>query len=186
MLAFVFWSTPINGTDVQQFEDSLSGFHEELNRDRTAGFRRSVSFRVTSKLPWLQNQRALYEDWYLLSNFAAMDRLDQRIADDHSLPSHRCLMRRTGAASGAVVYLDKGSAYVETNRFAWWFARSRTTSASSLVAAIRIEHPGLRCSVWTRAMALGPAGNCLLANVDIADTMPPTAVRVARDLLWAP
>ena len=186
MLAFVFWSTPISGNDVRRFEDSLSCFHEELNDNRVAGFRRSVSFRVTSKLPWLRTQQALYEDWYLLSNFAAMDRLDQRIADAHSLPAHRRLMQQTGDASGAVVYLDKGSAYVEKNRFAWWFARSRAVTATELVAAVQDEHDGARSSVWTRAMALGPAGTCLLADVDVEDTVLPTATKVDRTLLWAP
>jgi hypothetical protein len=186
MLAVVFWnSRNASATDVQ-YEDALSGFHKELNQRKSKGLRRSVAFAVRTELPWLCSDFRIYEDWYIMTNFAALDDLDRLVIEGKHLPSHRELMTKTGCASGAVMYLDKGVPFVERCRNAYWFSKPRGTTADD-IAEIAIDSGSPKSiSVWTRAMALGPAGSCILANEAIEFPPDYEVTETVRDVLWAP
>jgi len=137
-------------------------------------------------LPWLKSDDRVYEDWYIMTNFASLDALDQLVFKNKRVPSHRALMTRTGRASGAVMYLENGTPYVERSRIAYWFSRPRTASVDDSPTMANPAQLANAASLWTRAMALGPAGNCLL--VDEAISLPPAirAIETCRDLFWAP
>jgi len=186
VIAIVFWSARNSNCSEGQYQAALSGFHLELNRDKPAGFRRSVSFRVESDLPWISANTHVFEDWYLVSNFSAIDALDLAISDTRRFPSHVALMKYTGRACGSIVGLDKGTAIVERNHFAYWFARPRGVSADDVAELAARKTTSRAISAWTRALALGPMGSCLL--VDQAISLPAAfgAREVIRSVFWSP
>ena len=186
MLAVVFWNSRNAGSTDADYERALSGFHDELRTDKPRGLRRSVSFLVESGVPWLRSEYPIYEDWYVMTNFAALDNLDRRILESDSLPSHRALMTRTGCASGAVVYLERGTPYVERSRLAYWFSKPRDKTVDDVAALAHQTEPPKNVSVWTRAMALGPAGNCILLNKPVELPGACEAVEIRRTVFWSP
>jgi len=186
VLAVVFWNSRNARSSDTKYEDALAGFHQELNQQKPKGVRRSVSFRVCSKLPWINSEFPIYEDWYIMTNFAALDSLDQLVLEDKHLVSHRDLMVQTGCASGAVMYLDKGTPYVERSRIAYWFSKPREKSLEDIAAMADGTESAKTFSIWTRSMALGPTGNCLVVNRAI--DIPPAygATETIREVFWAP
>ena len=186
MLAVVFWNSRNARSSDSGYERALSGFHEELGARKSKGLRRSVSFLVQSGVPWLSSEYPVYEDWYIMTNFAALDNLDRHVLEGDLLPSHRALMSQTGCASGAVVYLDKGTPYVERSKTAYWFAKPRGNTADDVAALAQPSESARNVSVWTRAMALGPAGNCLLLNEPVEFPQHHHAVELRRSVFWAP
>lgn len=184
MIAIVFWSVRSPECPAGKFEKALLDFHEVLNQNRAEGFRRSVSFRVESEIPWIGADTPPFEDWYLLSNFAALDALDRLVMSDQGLESHAFLMENTGQAAATALYLQRGTAYVERNRLAYWFNKPPGVSTEGLSALAGKRKSGSH--LWTRALALGPKANCLLSNAPI--TLPadwhPVAAR--RSVHWAP
>lgn len=186
MLAVVFWNSRNKRSTDQQYECVLSEFHKELNQNKPKGFRRSVSHRVCNELPWLGSSFTIFEDWYIMSNFAALDNLDRLVLEGIKLPSHRALMAQTGCASGAVMYLESGTPYVERSRVANWFNKPGGSSTESIAGIAGKLNPPRAISIWSRSMALGPRGNCLLTAESVGLPSAYEPVEIVREAFWAP
>ena len=76
MLAYVFWHWPRPGVDAQSYVDHLVSFHRTLNENRFAGFHGSRVFRIRG-VSWLDTTGDAYEDWYLLDDSSALDRINE-------------------------------------------------------------------------------------------------------------
>ena len=183
MLAIVFWNTPRHGAGAACYRDALREFHAALARSRPKGFRFSATFAAPA-VPWFEPDTEIYEDWYVLSNFAAVDSLDEAVLHAHGREPHRYLMRHTGSATGAVFGLTNGGARLQNLTTAHWFFKPRDVSAEDLAAMVTAQIPAGRFSYWTRALALGPAGDCLLSSEPIELPEQFDCVTVQRRLVW--
>ena len=72
----VFWHRPQLMFDRGSYLDHLADFHRTLASNKPSGFQRSVVFRI-SGAKWLNTTGEAYEEWYLLDDSAAMDRLNE-------------------------------------------------------------------------------------------------------------
>ena len=75
MLAYVFWHWRQPSVDPSIYETDLIQFHETLQSNRPAGFFRSGVFLIENA-SWLATDSAAYEEWYLIEDSAAMDRIN--------------------------------------------------------------------------------------------------------------
>ncbi len=191
MLAYVFWHSPRDGADVEQYEQALIGFHRSLARELPVGTRGSATFAVRD-LPWLA--AAGYEDWYLLEDYAALGVLGEAaVGRGHRTPHDRAA-RNYGFGAGAVYALIEGRQQADVlgcASIAVWVQR-----------ALGAEHRGLEellgdgidpghASLWRRQLVLGPAPElCVLADEEpqgVAGTRLPdgwSSLSVRRKLLW--
>ena len=72
MLAYVFRHWPSQGTDRGGYEVTHLQFHQSIANESPPGFHRSFVFRL-EKAPWIAATGPIYEDWYLVENFAALE-----------------------------------------------------------------------------------------------------------------
>src|SRR5271157_5971651 len=76
MLAYAFWHWPQPDVTPQAYGDALIAFHVALSDHAPAGFLASAVFRA-SPVPWMGAPDGGYLDWYLLSDSAALDGLNE-------------------------------------------------------------------------------------------------------------
>lgn len=185
MLAIVFWSTPKQNASLRQYEACLAEFHKTLNENRPSGFRYSNCHR-TESLPWFESTRCIFEDWYVLSNFAAIDALDTAVVTTGSQNAHAELMTVTGAASGTILALSNGVVKATQTYRVTWLRKPGNMEAEDLVRTVNERLPHQKCSLWTRSLGLGPIENCLLTSGRIDLEPQYRAIAVERDPLWPP
>ncbi len=185
MLAIVFWNSRRTNASENDYRSSLIEFHQALNKNKPAGFRFSVTYRAGA-VPWFAPKNEIFEDWYLLSNFAAMDVLDRAVLSTHGKEAHRYLMSNTGQASGAAFGLTRGMARMENLPVANWLQKPRNVSDCKLLKTIEEQLPAGKFSFWSRAMALGPTEQCVLSSGPVALPSRYRAVSVQRKLVWSP
>ena len=72
MLAYVFRHWPSQASDGGDYEALHLQFHRSIAKESPAGFHLSFIFRP-EKAPWIAATGPIYEDWYLVENFAALE-----------------------------------------------------------------------------------------------------------------
>ena len=185
MIALVFWNSCREPAAAGAYRHALVEFHRSLNALKPAGFRYSATFE-TGSLPWFRSALPVYEDWYVLRDFAAIDALDRAVLDEAALSSHRFLMKNTGAALGTIVGLNAGPIRIHEFAAAHWLSRPGGVSMGDVVADATRAAPGARCSVWTRALGLGPCEHCILTTGEASFPPGCDAVCVRRSTVWHP
>jgi len=185
LLAVVFWNSRRAKDDVGGYESSLTEFHQALNANKPEGFRFSATYRV-AETPWFTPKNEIFEDWYVLKNFAALDSLDYAVMHTGSKDAHRHLMKSTAAASGAIFALTKGAARFDGLPEANWMLKPRNMTVDSLIASTRAQLPDGKCSLWTRALGLGPTQHCLLSSGPVVFPKNYRAFSAQRELIWGP
>jgi hypothetical protein len=183
MLAIIFWNARLTQCDAGTYQNSLTGFHQSLSEKKIDGFRYSATFRV-SNVPWFEPETAVYEDWYVMKNFAGMDALDQAVVETPCQAPHMALMQSLSGAVGGAYGLVNGVGRMAGMAHAQWFSKPRDVSDADIAALVQTQAPGAQHSFWTRGMAMGPMGNVLLSNEPV--TLPDRfgALSVARERVW--
>jgi hypothetical protein len=72
----VFRHWPPQASDGGIYEALHLQFHRSIANESPAGFHRSFIFRL-EKAPWIAVTGPIYEDWYLVENFAALETLNE-------------------------------------------------------------------------------------------------------------
>jgi len=90
VLAYVFWHRPAEGADREAYEARLAVFHAALAAHPPDGFSASAALRVR-EAPWLPGTGAVYEDWYAVTGWDALGRLNEAAvrgarAEPHDAP----------------------------------------------------------------------------------------------------
>jgi len=75
LLAYVFWHVPRAEAAAREYELRHREFHAVLQAANVAGLR-GVRVSRLNAIPWLGG-KAGYEDWHLLDDSAALDRLNR-------------------------------------------------------------------------------------------------------------
>jgi hypothetical protein len=156
VLAYVFWHVPEVPAEKEEYESALGAFHRRLAAVGAPGFIRSEAHRLES-LPWLSGSPA-YEDWYLLSDSAALDPLEAAAVGARLGASHDAVAARAGPGAGGLYKcLVEGAAPGgETMTTAEWLRKRAGATYPDFIETLRGEVPPGGW-LWQRKMVLAPA-----------------------------
>lgn len=174
MIAYVFWHVPHAGVAARDYELAHREFHEVLWRSRVAGLLGVRVHRLES-IPWLPAAQPGYEDWHLLEDSAALDRLnDAAVTRARQLPHNRIAALAAGGTAG--LYGLRAGKPIDP-AVAYWLSKPTGVSYPDFDLAMKPFVDG-GCCLWGRRMTLGPTPEfCLQAP---ADSVPPPAAVAIR------
>ena len=155
MLAYVFWHWPQPQIDRDSYVDHLVEFHRTLAANKPDGFRESVVFRIRNA-NWLNTDGEAYEEWYLLDDSAAMDRLNDAAVSGFCEEPHNRVAREAADGIGGLYRLRAGSEDLAQARYAVWLSKPSGVSYKDFYAGLEsiTSQPGV--ALWGRQMTLGP------------------------------
>ena len=152
MLAYVFWHVPRAGVAARDYEGLHEKFHEVLIQAAVPGFTGTRVFRLEA-VPWLNVAGTGYEDWHLLDDSAALDRLNAAAVSSHRQLPHDRIAALAGEGTAGLYGLRLGELIAPTH--AYWLSKPEGMSYAafekSLAPAIDAG-----CCLWGRRMTLGP------------------------------
>jgi hypothetical protein len=166
-LAYVFWHSPASASP--SYSADLLAFHASLAANPPAGFVRSETFGLAGA-SWLDATEPSYEDWYLVSDWAAIGELNQAAVAAAHVATHDRVAHQAGGGAGAIYRLHAGGESAGSG-VRTWFAKPAGWSYGRLDEALApaLDDGG---SLWRRQLVLGPAPEfCLRAEgaVDLPD-----------------
>ena len=82
-------------------------FQETLAANKPSGFQQSVVFRIRGA-SWLNTSDEAYEEWYLLDDSAAMDRLNEAAVSGACEEPHNRVAREAADGTGGLYRLREG------------------------------------------------------------------------------
>lgn len=205
MLAFVFWHWPEPTVAPADYERRLADFHRELARASLPGFKSSAAFWVEGA-PWVGPEGRGYEDWYLVSDFAALDPLNEGAVSAERRPVHQAIAAGMAGGAGAIYGLQQGAEDVAGVPTAAWISKPRGMSYADFYGRIQpllhsaagagcpgaadVGHAaesteGTEAGLWRRQLVLGPAPEfCLLSAGPLELPAPLTARVIQRTPVW--
>ena len=185
MLAYVFWHWPQSTIDRQVYEEHLVSFHSTLKAYRPDGFKWSAVF-LTSDMPWIGNSSDAYEEWYLLDDSAAMDKLNHAAVSGACEEPHNRVAREAAGGVAGLYRLRAGKESLSKSRVAMWFAKPNGVSYSHLHSTLQPICAEEGVALWGRQMTLGPTTEyCIHSHKEIR--LPPgfEEVKVTQRLIWS-
>jgi hypothetical protein len=155
MLAYVFWHWPQSGIERSSYLDHLADFHQTLAANKPSGFQRSVVFGIPNA-NWLNTTGEAFEEWYLLDDSAAMDRLNDAAVSGACEEPHNRVAREAADGTGGLYRLRVGDENLAESRFAVWLSKPNGVTYKDFYAALQplTSQPGV--ALWGRQMTLGP------------------------------
>ena len=151
MLAYVFWHwthSPGAGYEALQRE-----FQSSLAADPADGFLGSWVTAI-SGAPWAAAGGAAYEDWYLLSGSAAIDRLNAAAVTGGRELSHAAAAAAAQGGTAGLYLLRRGEGRSPPRKTVW-FAKPVGWTYDTLYSAVEpLLDRG--AALWGRQMVLGP------------------------------
>jgi hypothetical protein len=171
MLAYVFWHWPQSHIDPDSYINHLIDFHNVLAANRPNGFHESIVFRVRGA-SWLNTTGEAYEEWYLLDDSAAMDRLNDAAVSGVCEEPHNRVAREAADGIGGLYRLRAGEGQLREARFALWLSKPAGVSYNDFYTALQplTAQPGV--TLWGRQMTLGPTTEfCIYSATSIE--LPP-------------
>jgi len=155
MLAYVFWHWPHAEIDRAAYLDHLAGFHHKLASNKPIGFQQSVVFRIRGA-NWLNTTGEAYEEWYLLDDSAAMDRLNEAAVSGACEEPHNIVAREAADGTGGLYRLRAGREELAQSKFAVWLSKPSGVSYADFYAALQPLTSQQGVVLWGRQMTLGP------------------------------
>jgi hypothetical protein len=186
MLAYVFWHWSQPGIDQGTYVAHLVGFHETLAAHKPNGFQHSVVFRIRDA-SWLNTSGEAYEEWYLLDDSAALDRLNEAAVSGACEEPHNRVAREAADGIGGLYRLRLGEENLAQSRFAAWLSKPAGVSYSDFYAALQplTAQPGV--ALWGRQMTLGPTTEFCLhstTEIDLPQSLTSKALRQKLEMAF--
>lgn len=179
MIAYVFWHARERNFDAPTYEATLLRFHAELATAQIEGFISSQSFAV-SGTPWVREPHA-YEDWYLLADSCALDRLNDAAVRARARGPHDALAAASIFGDAGLYRLWAGPPGCSASHAAWF---SKPQGMAYGEAYERIARAAGGASAWQRQMVLGPSREfCLLSERPVELPAPFEPILVSRRLV---
>jgi len=178
MLAYVFWHWPQPQIEHGSYVDHLAEFHRTLAANKPEGFRESVVFRI-SNANWLNTDGEAYEDWYLLDDSAAIDRLNEAAVTGVCEEPHNRVAREAADGTGGLYRLRAGAEDLVQARYAVWLSKPSGVSYKDFYAGLEpiTSQPGV--ALWGRQMTLGPTTEfCIHSPTEMQSTDSHTLIRI--------
>ena len=155
MLAYVFWHWPQPTIDRGAYEEHLREFQQTLAANKSSGFQQSVVFRIRGA-SWLNTRDEAYEEWYLLDDSAAMDRLNEAAVSGACEEPHNRVAREAADGIGGLYRLREGVEILDQAKFAIWLGKPAGVSYKSLYSDLHLLTSQSGVALWGRQMTLGP------------------------------
>lgn len=155
MLAYVFWHWPQPAIDPDTYVSHIIAFQETLNANKPTGYQHSVVFRIRGA-SWLNTNDEAYEEWYLLDDSAAMDRLNDAAVSGVCEEPHNRVAREAEDGTGGLYRLRAGQEQLSQARCALWLSKPAGVSYKDFYTTLQplTSQPGV--TLWGRQMTLGP------------------------------
>ena len=180
-LAYVFWPWPVAGQDRAAYEDRLRAFQRTLaatGLPTAAG----VHSLALERGPWAPAAPFPYEDWYLVDDWEALGRLNERAVTGRPRTPHDDVARAAADGAGGVYRIVRsGSAQWADARHAAWIAKPRDVAYERFLADLECTGD---VTVCRRQMVLGPAPEFALLSHAPIDA-PAEAIRTSPRGLWS-
>ena len=157
MLAYVFWHWPQPGVDTETYLDHLVSFHRTLNANKPIGFNGSRVFRMRDP-SWLETTGYAYEDWYLLDDSSALDRINEAAVSGVCEAPHNLVAREAAGGTAGLYRIKSGDVFVEPH-FAVWLSKPDGVSYADFYSTLQ---PIVTGALWQRQMTLGPTTEFLI------------------------
>ena len=182
MLAYVFWHWPLSNVDRESYEAHLTQFHQTLAANKPNGFQQSVVFRIRGA-GWLNTTGEAYEEWYLLDDSAAMDRLNEAAVSGVCEEPHNRVAREAADGIGGLYRLRAGAEDLTQAKHAVWLSKPSGVSYKDFYATLQPLTAQPDVALWGRQMTLGPTTEfCLHSPTSI--TFPQGAATLALDPIY--
>ena len=167
MLAYVFWHWPQPTIDTGLYQNNLIEFHQTLGDNKPDGFQHSVVFAIQGAV-WLKTDGVAYEEWYLLDDSAAMDRLNYAAVNGPCEVPHNLVARNAADGVGGLYRLRHGAEHLADAKLATWFSKPNGVSYPDFDAQMRTVVDTGNSSLWARTMTLGPTTEfCLHSSSEV-------------------
>ena len=192
MLAYVFWHWPRADAAVDRYEASLAGFHASLVQLADSPVRFTTTWAVTG-LPWAPHAAECYADWYLVSGFGDLGRLNQVAVTAGRQAAHDRVASLSEGGTGGL-YRPRGALLAGHDWVSsppgWeaWFAKPDGCSYPELDAMLAGIVGSAGCQgLWQRQLTLGPGPEfCLVSTRPVALAPELDAVVVQRRAIRMP
>jgi hypothetical protein len=161
MLAYVFRHWLSQSSDRGDYEATHLQFHRSIANECPAGFHRSFVFRFI-KASWIAAPSPIYEDWYLVENFAALESLNEGAVSGKNRSPHDRIAQLATGGSGALYRLRAGEPQLAKARMALWFSKPRGFPYTEFYAGVPRAALDAGGGLWERQMVLGPSPECCL------------------------
>lgn len=136
-------------------EPRQRAFHAALTATPPSGYDGSFSVGL-SRAPWVAGGRDVYEDWYLVKEFGALDRLNEAAVSHSRAVPHDAAATVAAGGAGGLYGLRQGMV-LRHPRYAQWFGKPDGMPYAELVAQLSPVVDQAQGALWMRQMALGPA-----------------------------
>lgn len=185
MLAYVFWHWPQSSIDRDAYVDHMADFYSTLSANKPFGFQKAIVYRVTGA-PWLNTSGDAYEEWYLLDDSAAMDRLNEGAVSGACEQPHNRVAREAADGTGGLYRFRAGQEELSQSRFALWLSKPAGVSYSEFYSTLKplTSQPGV--GLWGRQMTLGPTTEfCIHSSTQLELPQNYTGQTIRLELIWS-
>jgi hypothetical protein len=170
MLAYVFWHWRRSDVSAEVYESRQREFHASLTASPIDGFVQSASF-APHQSPIPGARREVYEDWYLVRDFAALGVINEAAVSAVRATPHAAAAAIVEDGAGGVYALKQGS-FASGARYAHWFTKPAGMRYDVLYAELRPIVEAASGALWMRQMVLGPGREfCLQSRETVV--LPP-------------
>ncbi len=184
MLAYVFWHWPQPNINRESYVDHLVSFQRTLASNKPNGLQHSTVFLIRDA-PWLDTRGEAYEEWYLLDDSAAMDRLNDGAVSGECEEPHNRVAREAAGGIGGLYRLRAGQEDLASSRFAVWLAKPKGVSYPDLYATLEPLSSQEGVGLWGRQMTLGPTTEfCIHSASQIQPPVGYEGHSVPLEVIW--
>lgn len=166
-LAYVFWHQSRPDITPSMYETKLAAFHGSLASQELSGLVDVMSFRVNA-LPWSPRQGTVYEDWYVVTDFAALGTLNDAAVAGDSRESHDSVAQDYLKGAGGILKSIQGDLGLRDARLATWVEKPTGMSYQSFYEEVAKLAGDKKTNLWRRQLVLGPTPQfCIHSTVEL-------------------
>lgn len=155
-LAYIFWHHRRHSVSDEHYREAVAAFHERLAMNPPTGFVSSFS-RRQNELPWMPAKVEIYEDWYIIENYAALEHLNAHAARGDMESTHDSVAELSATGSGAIYSLMFNHSEDVDLKSIVWFDKTQLTKTKDFLATVDMKTKDNHGIAWRRQLSLGPA-----------------------------
>jgi len=162
-LAYAFWHWKRSEVSLAVYEARQRAFQDALAADKPPGYLGGTSVRLTGA-SWAADGGPAYEDWYLVADMAALERLNEAAVTAGRTAPHDAVASLAAGGTAGLYGLRAGDP-LALPAFAAWFAKPAGMSYPALTQAVAPLMRTSACALWSRRMTLGPTPEFCLQSM---------------------